>query len=318
MSELPYKKARMLRYWAERPTSHTPAYYDIDNYGKSIKTAFDEFIKEGFLRISTPYENLETALVADLKKVLKSIGEKVSGSKDELYHRVISSCTEEQIGQFFNNYKYVLTDSGQQQLDHNGLFFLNDRFNCGLTIMELKQLRHSNSDLSDVQILTIALKNKLSQDTQQNKWRNYSGHLKNLWNLQIENENYLQAVLFLWLDLYYCLSGLEESTFSFTDNSNYVKKFKQLYLDKNIVNGFDTCIDNLFWDLDEFRNYIMEKCFFETPHLPFHYYSKGFVLNIICDKLMGIEYSPIICTYPHYIPKENAKEYYYREEDYES
>lgn len=315
MDKLPYGKARMLNYWKGRLTSHIPAYYDIDNYGKSIKTIANEFIEEGFLRISTPYENLDRALVADLKKFLKSIGEKVSGSKSELCQRIISSCTEEQIRQFFNKSEYVLTDNGQQQLDNNSLFFLNDRLNCGFTIMELKQLKDNNPYLSDVQILTIALKNKLPQDIQQKKWRNYSWHLKSLYTLQIENENYLQAISFLWLALHYNLSGLEEATFN--DSGNYVKNFNHLYLDNNIVKYFDICIDNLSWDLEKFKDYVMENCFSETPDFPFHYYSKGFLLNVMCDKLMGNEYSPLTCTYPHYNPKENSKEYYYQAENRE-
>lgn len=312
MGKLPYRKARMLRYWTGRLTSHVPPYYDIDNYGKSVKTIVNEFVEEGFLRMSTPYENLDRALLADLKNVLKSIGEKVSGNKAELCQRIISSCTEEQIRQFFNKCEYVLTDKGQQQLDDNSLFFLNDRLNCGFTIMELKQIKYNNSQLSDVQILTAALTSKMQQDLQQKKWRNYSWHLRSLCTLQIENENYLQAISFLWLALHYNLSGLEESTL--VDSGNYVTYFKRLSLDNNIVNGFDICIDNLSWDLDEFRDYIIENCFPETPDFPFHYYSKDFLLNIMCDKLMGNEYSPFTCTYSHYNPKENMKEYYYQAE----
>lgn len=314
MTNLPYKKARMLRFWDSKTISYQPQYYDYDNYGKSLSDSLLEFIQSGLLRLSTPYENLDRALVADMKEFLKQKGGKTTGSKNELQSRILNSYDESTIGQFFNNSVYILTQDGKNAIEHNSIYFKNDAGNYGLTMFELKQLKDNNSNLSDVQILTIALNKKMSQSFQQCKWNAYSNTLKNIYCLKIENEDYIEAVLYIWLDTQFHLSGVNQMSFTFEETKTYINKFHSLSLPSYITSAIDECINNTEWSMNELRTFIIQNCFPTTPVLPFEYFSKEIVLDILCDQLSGNEFSPLTCQYAHNAPVTDSDKYYYSED----
>jgi hypothetical protein len=263
------------------------------------------------LRISTPRENVKRAGVTELKSCLRSIGEKVSGNKNELISRVLNS-SDEIINQYFGDgCFYVLTDEGQKQIDNNSLFFANDENGYNFTVNELKKLKVDYPNYTDEMIFIFALSSKITQSFTNKKWNNYGLLLRNLCNLLISCEKYHEALMYLWKWLVFNLSGVHGY---YSGSETCITKLKFLTLDSKIVEYIDTCISSLEIDISEFANFIKTNCFSKTPIFPFSYYSKENVLNIICDRLNGFEFSTETCKYPHNMPNPNSQEYQYFDE----
>lgn len=309
MERIPYKKARMLKYWSGRLTSHTTSFYEIEIYGHGLKESVNEFLDKGLLRISLPHENVDKATIPELKQFLKSAGEKHTGNKSELCQRIVFNFSDEQLASFFNKSFYVLTDSGNQQLFLNSVFFLNDRFCCGLTESEINNATKLTPDLPDYKILIGILNKKLPIDIKQNEFNIYNSHLRSLFRICIDYEEYEEAILYLWLYLYNELSGLQKPWYG--ESLPRVNDIQYVRIDTEPIRLLDECINSLSWDMDNFKEFILQHCADVTPDFIFHYYDIRSALLIICDQLMGTNYSPITCKLSHNNPNPDSKEYAY-------
>lgn len=307
MENLPYKYARMLSYWNDRPINFVVPYYAIHTYGEQICNITEKFLNWGFLRLTNNKEKLEKSSVSDLKKCLKATSEKVSGSKSELIQRILENCSEEIINKYFASY-YTLTEKGQEQLKNNELYFRNDRLQYDLTIFEIKNFKDKNPELTDFEILKSIFENKISQTYNKKKWNEYGKYLKHLYMLEIEYDSFEDALFNLWKALCYNLSGLEVNPYT---NERQVKRFSNLFLDIDIIKGFDTCINCLNLSIESLCDIIKNDFYNKTPTLPFSYFLKSNILKILCDKLIGEEFSPLNCKYIHNTPKTNSEDYIY-------
>lgn len=309
MNTLPYKKAQMLLYWSGKLKSHIVPSYDISKYGHGLKLIADEFLNQGFLRLSTPVENIEKASVSELKQFLKSVGEKHTGNKLELSQRIINNYSDTLIVSTFNRSFYVLTDLGNQQISQNSVFFLADKFNCGLTELEIKIAAESLQELPDYKVLIEILNRKLQNDIENNDWNLYNTHLRTLAQICIEYEEYENAVSYLWLKVYNELSGIKNPWYG--DALPRVNGIEYVQIETETIKKLDESINALSWNLDNFREYVLSNCLDIIPNYVFHYYSVDNVLSIVCEQLIGINYSSIACQLPHKKPIADSKEYIY-------
>ncbi len=90
--------------------------------GKCINMSINnaEYVKyaleNGYLRISTPMENIDTATLKNIKLALKESGLKQAGEKDEIRKRLKEQGNIEVINRIFTNDNYKLTEKGEQLL----------------------------------------------------------------------------------------------------------------------------------------------------------------------------------------------------------
>ena len=307
---LSYKNARMLEYWDGRDVKSIPSSYELENYGSNLLAMSKTFLKDGLLRISTPRENVDCVGVSELKAALRAVGDKVSGNKNELIQRVLKY-DDDVLEKHFQDYYYILTDLGKKQIDDNSIYFYNDTHYCGLTVSELKELKSRYPNYSDTEIFVLTFKSKLIQDVSQEDWTSYEKHLRTLTKILIQEEQYQEALQFLWDSMLYKLSGIGYTYFTSSEIKTNIREYEYLSIDQHTISDIDECINNLEIDVPTFANYIRTNCFAKSPNLPFSYFSKQNVLNIICDKLNGIEFYADTCKYRHNIPDANSKSYKY-------
>lgn len=67
---------------------------------------------EGYLRILTEYERMESLTVIELKDILKQNSLKVSGKKSELIQRITENLSEKELDKILKGKIYTLTDKG--------------------------------------------------------------------------------------------------------------------------------------------------------------------------------------------------------------
>lgn len=73
-------------------------------------------LENGYLRISTPMENIDTATLKNIKLALKESGLKQAGEKNEIRKRLKEQGNIEVINRIFTNDTYKLTEKGKQLL----------------------------------------------------------------------------------------------------------------------------------------------------------------------------------------------------------
>lgn len=72
---------------------------------------------EGYLRIPTEYERMESLTVAELKDILKQNSLKVSGKKSELIQRITENLSEKELDKILKGKIYTLTDKGLEAVN---------------------------------------------------------------------------------------------------------------------------------------------------------------------------------------------------------
>ena len=85
-------------------------------------------LKNGYLRISTPMENIDTATLKNIKLALKESGLKQAGEKNEIRKRLKEQGDIEVIDRIFTNDTYKLTEKGKQLLKNKEYAVLYDEY----------------------------------------------------------------------------------------------------------------------------------------------------------------------------------------------
>ena len=109
--------------------------YGIRNVGYRLETLRER----GFIRYSTAAENVKTLTNDELKQLLKLLGQKVSGKKDELIDRVLMNASDEFLVRNITERKYCLTDLGRQELRDNEYVPFLHQSHGTVTVWEINQ-----------------------------------------------------------------------------------------------------------------------------------------------------------------------------------
>lgn len=96
---------------------------DINN-AEYVKYA----LENGYLRISTAIENIDTATLKNVKLALKESGLKQAGEKDEIRKRLKEHGNIEVINRIFTNDSYKLTEKGEQLLKDKEFALFYDEY----------------------------------------------------------------------------------------------------------------------------------------------------------------------------------------------
>lgn len=295
---LKYEYAKMLKYLNKFSTGE-PNDYVIERFGERIRTIGKDFVEMGFLRISDAEEKLKMLKVPDLKNMLKDRSLKISGTKGELVQRILDAYTKAELDTILTESVYLLTEEGNKQIQKNEIFFLNDYHRYEFSMIQLKKQLVSHPDAAPNDIFYLLLSQRAMDSLKNSKPQSYAYDCRRLAELAKMRSEYKESIIFAWKSFYTNLSGLS--------NSNYVYRY---YEDEHVdIRQFDEVINLLGWSMDEFRVFMKETAFKQTPNLVFSYYSADTMLQIICDTLENGAVD--LKTYPHNIPKKNSKDYTY-------
>lgn len=89
--------------------------YGIRNIGAKLQSLEDR----GFIRMSTPIENVGSLTVPELKEILKAYNMPIDGKKANLVQRITENLDDSDVKSYIPECKYRLTDLGEKELSEN-------------------------------------------------------------------------------------------------------------------------------------------------------------------------------------------------------
>ena len=101
------------------PDGKYPQFWWYEYGLKDVDAALKSLEERGFIRMGTAKESVGGLKAARLKELLKSSGLPVSGKKADLVKRVTENVPEEVLAASGVEKKYVLTETGKQELEEN-------------------------------------------------------------------------------------------------------------------------------------------------------------------------------------------------------
>ena len=101
------------------PRNGFPGFWWYEYGIRDVVGALGSLEVRGFLRRSNAYESIERYTVAELKNILKEFGLPVSGKKAELISRVKERINFEDLNKTVDEWFYVPTPLGQEELEEN-------------------------------------------------------------------------------------------------------------------------------------------------------------------------------------------------------
>ena len=135
-------------------------------YGiRDIGHALESLEKRGFIKWSSPINNLQKFKVSELKQILISAGLSDRGKKVDLIDRIVNNISEEHVVLPSYIPKYELTIIGEKELNENGY----------VPYMH----KHDKSTIEGVKNeFNVWMVNKLFKDGNASNWRNVVGNIE--------------------------------------------------------------------------------------------------------------------------------------------
>lgn len=147
-----------------------PAYFEYD-YGLNATIDRCKLTRLGYLTTASPSESLKSLRVPELKDILRSNGQKLSGKKIELIHRITDNIDEDLYSTSIPSKSFVCTPAGDKLLKkyshlvwahkHNskdGTINVANALNQSVEEMQSK-LDHSKSQIGRTEYLLAELEN---------------------------------------------------------------------------------------------------------------------------------------------------------------
>lgn len=94
----------------------TPQYF-LHSYGIKTNQSIEKLISNQFLRLSTPYETLQSLKVKEIKAILINCDLKVTGKKQEMIDQIRECINEIELESQLTYCSYVLTEKGNLTLE---------------------------------------------------------------------------------------------------------------------------------------------------------------------------------------------------------
>lgn len=297
---LPVIDLLILNEFDGRRTDYILPDYALENYTRDWATHVKKLVREGYLQIAEPQEALKTLTIPLLKDILRANGQKLSGKKDELITRIIKNIPPEKYSSQVPKV-YSATVTGRLELESRAFYFENRQLNYGFL----------NSELADLE-KTVAPELIFEKLFARDFFKHASEH--NYLSLAATYERYqiylkkhgrdLEALSALLNSIYLRLSGMADG--------NQVLEYHYL----------SWVFDDSVWrrELDTLRTTLnlsdaaLTKKFEETTdamNLPFSYFNKATVIEIILERLRGQENLFERYSSRRNIPSENSLAYVY-------
>ena len=266
----------------------------------------DSLYKRGFICCGDVGFSLKKLLVSDLKKILARKGEKISGKKDDLIKRIISTYSIEELENIIRDRYYALTPVGIEELQENEYIPYLHRHRY-MSVWDMNIALHSdNLAHRPYRDIIWGEFNKQSHEHFLNfDFGLYRNTRLSMHDFLFEEEKYKTAFDVLCEVISFDLSGLgngnKPETFSlFSKQMQYEMKMTNLFMTENksevtvpsgIIQYFSRLYTKLNMDAEEFIRYTYQR--FEDIQIHDRIFTGSECANIILSEI-GLENRKII------------------------
>lgn len=279
-----------------------PKYWTYD-YNISIQETIQKLFSLGYIRKSDYKENMTFATIPELKEILKKNDLPISGKKENLIHRLLGTVDLDELETIFTNSRFKITPKGEQIICENQIFITNRKY-YGSPIQDVlnkrNELNSRSQKFSDNDIFWSLFNEKQFLEASKREWTDYSYTHYSMCLFLARENRYLAALSHISTMLFIHLSGM--------NHNNSVQSFDLLFLAPAPLNELENLLEKESMSTEDFKNYFINQSFI---NLPFQYFSKEDMANIIVDELNGIKFNPETCKYKHNKPLKNNKNYTY-------
>ncbi|NLR08706.1 MULTISPECIES: minor capsid protein [Lactobacillaceae] len=139
----------ILLEWSNHKSEHAsiPAYFEYD-YGLNATIDRHKLARLGYLTIASPSESLKSLRVPELKGILRSNGQKLSGKKADLIHRIADNIEESSYSNTISDRTLVCTPAGNLLLEkYNYLVWAHKHNSKDGVINVANALNHSIEEM---------------------------------------------------------------------------------------------------------------------------------------------------------------------------
>ncbi len=210
----------LLIYYAPTYTTTQTAFQSFwfYKYGMTdIAEKLHRFQEQGYITEAEPIESLEHLSVAELKELLKKLGQKVSGKKSELVERIKESADSKFLEKNIKSRNYRLTEKGQSELNQNEhviYFHKNNLYELyGINVYWANELFHKNPLVNlrrEIEKKLLAEMPRILEEMNSKSCNRYKGctyYFCILSNYYIEEKNTEKALLFICQSVFYSYNG---------------------------------------------------------------------------------------------------------------
>lgn len=266
----------------------------------------DSLYKKGFICCGDVDSSLKKLVVSDLKKILARKGEKISGKKDDLIKRIISTYSIEELENIIRDRYYALTPVGIEELQENEYIPYLHRHRY-MSVWDMNIALHSgNLAHQPYRDIIWGEFNKQSHEHFLNfDFGLYRNTRLNMHDFLFEEEKYKTAFDVLCEVISFDLSGLgngnkPETISLFSKQMQYEMKMTNLFMAENksevtvpsgIIQYFSRLYTKLNMDTEEFIRYTYEQ--FEDIQIHDRIFTGSECANIILSEI-GLESRKII------------------------
>lgn len=101
------------------PNNGYPGFWWFEYGIRNVGARLQSLEERGFIRISTPLENVSRLTVPQLKEILNAFDLPINGKKDDLVQRIKENLSDNDVNSYITERKYTLTDLGKSELSEN-------------------------------------------------------------------------------------------------------------------------------------------------------------------------------------------------------
>ena len=173
-----YLDARALVFWNGKRTDYQiPPYYEQTAFGRNVGPALPRLLQNGYLSKSGIEKNISLQKIPELKAILAEKELKVSGTKQELVHRLLENISIEELEELFPVGTYIITEKGETALKPYSIVFANSTYHLGFSAYRLLQEKEKTPESSDEDILIRVFSEDIQQCYKQRDMDRYQAIL---------------------------------------------------------------------------------------------------------------------------------------------
>lgn len=248
--------------------------YEIEEFGYNYTESLTCLIKRGFMTYAEPKDALNVLTIPKLKEILRANGQKLSGKKDDLIARIITTCTNYDVPKV-----YAATEAGIAELEKRSYFFENKYGGYGFLNSEIESLEDTTPPEN---VLEQLFKRDLIQQANAHDYVDLCGTYCAIGKYMKKHRRESEALTACLTAIYLALTGM--------GNGDYIGDYSGLEYFFN---------DPLWYEVDKLKTTLnlsdaeLVKRFKEaqraTADVPFSYFKPKDMESIILDRLRGEE-----------------------------
>lgn len=277
------REAILVYYLNGRKAREPMAAYIRNLFGQDLLFALQKVISSGYLRVSTFEEQIRQITINDLRDLLRKHNLPDKGNKDVLMKRV-----KEKVP--VNDYRnlccpiYIATENGTK-LIHDNYIYISERYFLNEARAERigGEIRKLGSDATEKSYFKVNMNLLLEDGAEYMKEKNWDLLALNYSDLAYliinfgahSRANLQQALTFLSMSLALALTGMV--------NGKTIADLHKVEIDGGKIKTLNNLINELGFSEEDFSRSFLQSADHILPLVPFSYFTKNKMLEIIND-----------------------------------